>query len=297
MFARFADESTQQSDVLVYIHGYNTSWEEAVADAMALQLLLNNDVKKKVVVVLFTWPSDGIILPWISYFSDRSDASHCRFALLRSLLLIRDRMARLRQCEEGRKQNVAETPASGDTPSDLLRRSLLCSRKIHLLCHSMGNHVLEQALAESIANPAFAVSDRLFDHVFMFAPDVDTDATEHGKPLSQLSNLCQNATVYYNKQDVALGVSAFTKHARERLGRTGPARPALTDRTFMYVDCSWAVTKGLIEHGYHLGGMALRDMSDSIQGVRQSKRAYREGDPVFPNLWLLKRIPWYKKWM
>ena len=45
-----------------------------LAGALALQSMLNRQGRQDVVVVLFTWPSDGQMLPFTSYRSDRTDA-------------------------------------------------------------------------------------------------------------------------------------------------------------------------------------------------------------------------------
>src|SRR5690606_14019118 len=63
MFDELQEEMRACSDILVYIHGFNVSWNDAVASALALQEALNQaDVGKpdqRVLVVLFSWPSDG----------------------------------------------------------------------------------------------------------------------------------------------------------------------------------------------------------------------------------------------
>ncbi|MFM8353786.1 MAG: alpha/beta hydrolase, partial [Gammaproteobacteria bacterium] len=112
------------SDVLVYVHGFNVSWSEAVASAAALQLMLNLPLEARVLpagtpqagtpqaasrgageragsalaprsapsspsspvqVVLFSWPSDGRLLPFVSDRSDRTEAEGSGFALARGL--------------------------------------------------------------------------------------------------------------------------------------------------------------------------------------------------------------------
>lgn len=69
----------KNTDVLLYIHGFNVSWTDAVGSALSLQEMLNScpegDTEQHVQVVLFTWPSDGMALPFVSYKSDRSEAA------------------------------------------------------------------------------------------------------------------------------------------------------------------------------------------------------------------------------
>lgn len=284
------------ADVLVYVHGFNNDWEDAVSSAAALQIMLNAPrganatagSDEEIVVVLFTWPSDGQMLLYVPYFMDRDDASHSRFALCRALLSLQSRLESLRRETIQDTFTTYREYKTALVEGRLNSHQVLCNQGIHLLCHSMGSYVLECALEESLKNPDYVLADRMFEQVFLCAPDVTTDALEPGKPLSRLTNLCQNVTVYFNKQDAPLFLSTTTKHARERLGRTGVARPSAVDRTFMQVDCSAIVSAGIAEHTYFMNGLPLLDMRDSILGKRQSKRPYRQGDPVFANVWRLK---------
>jgi esterase/lipase superfamily enzyme len=79
MFADLQKDMQQGRDMLVLIHGYNVTWEEAVGTAAALEATMNradacDDPGTGVVVVpqpgrvvLFTWPSNGQALPFVSY--------------------------------------------------------------------------------------------------------------------------------------------------------------------------------------------------------------------------------------
>ena len=91
--AAFSDLQTimrRSSDVLLFIHGYNVSWTNAVGTALSLQEMLSRcpdgDPEQQVQVVLFTWPSDGMALPFVSYKSDRSEAAGSGNAVGRGIL-------------------------------------------------------------------------------------------------------------------------------------------------------------------------------------------------------------------
>ncbi|MBL9200591.1 MAG: alpha/beta hydrolase, partial [Opitutaceae bacterium] len=131
MFSDLKSIMDRKSDVLVYIHGFNVTWAEAVGYALALQLMLNSgggaDARQEVAVVLFTWPSDGQAKPWLSYKSDRAEAAGSSGAFARGLLKLRDFLADLRDRAKDSKVK-------------------LCEQDIHLLCHSMGNFVLQNTL-------------------------------------------------------------------------------------------------------------------------------------------------------
>ena len=101
-------EASKSKQVLVFVHGYNTRFEEAVFRFAQVV----HDSKADVVPVLFTWPSRGQAL---SYFYDRDSAVYSRDAL-------EDVLAAL----------VANPKV----------------RKVAILAHSMGNYVTVEALRQ-----------------------------------------------------------------------------------------------------------------------------------------------------
>ncbi len=96
-------------DVLVFVHGYNTSFEEA--RDRAAQIVA--DSRFGGVAVLFTWPTKHELF---GYVSDKDSATASRDALLDLL------------------QDVGATPGVG---------------KIHLLAHSMGGWLAMEALRQA----------------------------------------------------------------------------------------------------------------------------------------------------
>jgi esterase/lipase superfamily enzyme len=99
---------TPKHRVLIFIHGYNTTFEEAVYRFAQIV----NDSKSPVVPVLFTWPSRGSLL---AYTYDRESANYSRDSLERIL------------------QRFASDPRVGE---------------ISILAHSMGNWVTLEALRQ-----------------------------------------------------------------------------------------------------------------------------------------------------
>lgn len=272
MFADLHKAMLRKTDVLVYIHGFNVNWCEAVGAAAALELMMNRspaaDPQQDVAVVLFTWPSDGLALPFASYKSDRTEAVGSGYAVGRAFLKVRDFLAGLR----GR--------ARGGEP--------LCEQDIHLLCHSMGNYVLQNAL-ERIGEftPGNALP-RLFEHIFLCAPDVDDDVLEPGHAMGSVHELGRCVSVYHNRGDVAMVISDHTKGHPERLGTGGAARPSLLHAKVHQVDCT-RVVSGLVEHGYYLSGNVRNDMRMSIDGAAlDNPRRPRVRDPNAANVWTMK---------
>ncbi|KAK0359870.1 hypothetical protein LTR94_029550, partial [Friedmanniomyces endolithicus] len=68
-------------------------------------------------VVVFSWPSDGSAVPWMSYYSDREDARASGPSVARAFLKFRDFVLALNEAD-------------------------YCQRRVHLLTHSMGAYIL-----------------------------------------------------------------------------------------------------------------------------------------------------------
>lgn len=271
MFAEIKSLMENKTDVILYIHGFNVTWGEAVGSALALQEMLNasaeKDPKQDVLVVLLTWPSDGQALPFVSYKSDRSDAKGSSGAIGRGLLKLRDFLQEF--CKK------TQNP---------------CGQNIHLLCHSMGNYVLQEALQRvSDFSPGSSLP-RIFENIFMCAPDVDDTVFETGNQMEHLPELARWITVYYNRQDKAMYVSDYTKGNPERLGCSGAAHPGLLHNKINQVDCTPIVVgEGLVEHSYYQVGLVNEDIRMSSDGVPfADPKRKRVNSSQLPNVWVMK---------
>ena len=243
---------SEGKDVLIYIHGYNVSWDEAVGSALSLQFMINSQQKrdaKEVIVVLFSWPSNGSMMPFAAYKSDRSDARDSGKAIGRGFLKLKDFLSTLHRDVQGGKQE-------------------LCNQNIHLLCHSMGNYLLENGLKNKfIGYSEGSVLPRMFKHIFLCAPDVKDDALEGNNGMSRLHEMSSNVTIYYNNGDLGMQIGKYTKSLSERLGHTGNAHPALVHNKVHQVDCS-SIVHGFVEHSYYLWATVNQDIAQSISGMR-----------------------------
>ena len=264
MFEDLKAEMDKDSDVLVYIHGFNVSWHEAVGAALSLQTILNAKGNKPVVVVLFSWPSDGKMIPYASYRSDRADAEASGKPVARGLLKVRDFLIEL-----GRD------------------RRNLCNRDIHLLCHSMGNYVLQNSLAAMQVFNHNQPLPRLFEQVFLCAADVDDNSLEPGQPLSCAHQICRNLSIYHNHEDNALVISDYTKGQPERLGGNGSARPNQLHNKVHQIDCQ-PLVHGVVEHSYYLNGRVAEDIRHSIDGeAPESPIRNRTAKGAQENVWVI----------
>ncbi len=236
------------TDVVVYIHGYNVSWDEAVGSALALEFMLNSqnvEGTKKVKVVLFSWPSNGSMMPYAAYKSDRTDARDSGKAVGRALLKLQDFLATLHQNADNEKR-------------------LLCGNNLHLLCHSMGNYLLQKALEDKVIGylPGQKLP-RIFKSIFLCAADVNDHVLEGGDGMARLHEMGNNVSVYYNQGDVAMYISKYTKSLTDKLGQVGNAHPALVHNKVHQIDCS-PIVKGLVEHSYYLWATVNRDIWQTI---------------------------------
>lgn len=246
---------TKEMDLLIYVHGYNVEWEEAVSSALSLQETLKSQTNNKdLLVFLFSWPSDGSMFPYLAYKSDRVDAKGSGESFGRGFLKIRDYLKKLRD-----RNNYKEE---------------LCFQKLHLLCHSMGNYVLESSLQKIIDFNEGKNLPRIFDEIFMCAPDVDADVLEKDKPMGRISELAKRITIYHNSGDLPMIVSDYTKGNPDRLGHTGPSRPILTDNKINQVNCS-PIVEGILEHSYYLVGHINKDIKENIDGLANNDPSRR----------------------
>ena len=226
-------------DTLVFIHGYNVSFTGALqAGALLGQSLSVGG--HPVNVMVFSWPSDGAAVPWMSYYSDREDARASGPAIARAFLKFRDFVLALDAQD-------------------------YCQRRVHLLAHSMGTYVLRHALQALLAKDRESLT-RLFDQIMLAAPDEDDDVFEHDDKLRLLPRIGRQVTVYFNPNDKGLTVSDKTKANPDRLGSDGPRFVDLLPKKVELVDCRVVAGDAdpFVEHSYYLRSQALSDDMSAV---------------------------------
>ncbi len=247
LFEELQESMSAKRNALVYIHGFNVTFLEAVGSAMALQKKLD-ERKTPTDVVLFSWPSDGSSTPWIAYRSDRDDAASSGLAFSRGFQKLNDFLTGL-------------------------EREDYCGGAIHLVCHSMGNFVPENTLWHLRKNLPGKLP-RIFSEVVLASADVDNDALEQESKLGRLPEIARRISVYYNSGDEALMISDRTKGNPDRLGQRGPRHPMDAPAGVVNVDCS-EIVGGLVEHSYFLDE-AVGDVAATLRGEREDQIARRE---------------------
>lgn len=245
-------------DTLVFVHGFNVSFDGALEAGARLARDVRiragaTDDGRPVNVVVFSWPSDGEAVPYMSYYSDREDARASGPALARAYLKLRDFL-------------------------EQLRRQDRCERSIHLLAHSMGAYVLRQGLQALIAKDADGLG-RLFDQILLAAPDEDDDAFELDSKLKPLPRIGRQVTVYFNPSDRALLVSDKTKGNPDRLGSDGPRLIDMLPKKVVLVDCRNVAgdADALVQHSYYTRSRAMAfDISAVLAGMDAERIGNRD---------------------
>lgn len=285
-FREIKVEMEKAKDVVIFIHGYNVDWNKAVGSALSLQFMLNrksntNAESKDVIVVLFSWPSDGSMMPFAAYWSDRADAEASGMSIGRGFLTVSNFLRKLRK-QVDPKEHKADPKKHKKVPQE----DVLCDQNIHLLCHSMGNYALQNALSKIVEESPGIKLPRMFRHIFLCAPDIDDSVLEPGQPMDRLHELCLNVSVYFNSGDVGLGIADLTKGHPDRLGQTGMSREGHVHRKVHEVDCS-IIVGGLAEHSYYLWATVNQDIRQSIDGLPFSD-ASRKRDKGERNSWVMR---------
>lgn len=204
----------KRQDCMVFIHGFNVDFAEALQRTAVLKKLYDAD--RPMTWFVFTWPSDGEMLPFKSYISDRDDARASGVALGRGL------------------QKLANF-LRGTRPEDY------CGQNVHLMAHSMGGYALRWAL-QAIRNSTGQNLRRLMEHILLFAPDEDDDAFELDHKLMSLPEMARRVSLYHNPGDLALVTSDVTKGNPDRLGAAGPRSARLLPDKVSVIDCEPALS-------------------------------------------------------
>ena len=243
--------SREKTDAILFIHGYNVTFKEAIATSVKIgQNHQGVNGNKGVNVISFSWPSDGSMFPWIAYSNDRLDAAASGPAFARGLLKMADFFRNL-------------------SPEEA------CHQKLHLMAHSMGNYVLRHALQEVRRQNGGRIP-RIFDQIFLFAPDEDDDAFEYEHKLKLLPRLGRHVNVYFNRGDAAMAISDVTKGNPDRLGDDGPRAPFQVPGKVSQIDCS-NVVGGAVEHSYFVDERkVIEDIAQVMDGVDPKHVSNRE---------------------
>jgi esterase/lipase superfamily enzyme len=278
MFEELREELKRENkDVIIYLHGFANSFQNSLQRAAALQALYAS-AKQDVIVVLFSWPSNGQVQPAWNYFSDREDAEASGIAMGRALARLGEFLEQVREAD---RQVILAARQEGRVPNPEELKQ--CVRRLHVLAHSMGNWALRHAIHKFIEING-GRAPRVFDAAFLMAADEDRDALEEPLKLKPLELLANRVFVYHAANDVALTISDRTKGMPVRLGSDGPRNFDAISERVMAIDCR-DVSKTTLAHGrhqyYRLRDEVIEDvrltLADSPQDDRPGRAALRPG--------------------
>lgn len=200
------NDNESQKHISLFIHGYNVDWKDGAIRYADLCKRLYSGPQSLGTLVLYTWPSDGSVA---GYLPDREDARASAPVLADAFVALHDHIIGM--------QRLAARNSDKQ-----------CRVKISVIAHSMGNYVMQNALAIAAKKLNSPQLITLIHQLVMVAADVDNDIYQKNQPVasdgSLMSNLCYRIGALYTGLDQVLGASAGLKHfGTRRLGRSGLA--------------------------------------------------------------------------
>jgi esterase/lipase superfamily enzyme len=215
-----ADLSDPGRNLLIFIHGFDNSFENAITRAAFNQqwFAQSNAAAANTTVIAFSWPSLGKLItppiPWGDYFHDQTVAG----------------------------QSGAHIMSFFANLEPITKSARVKGRRSFLLAHSMGHWALQAAVESWFVHGNGATP--LFDETFLAAADERYDSFSFPFPgrLSGLRQLTQRTSIYFSTEDEVLDLSMLLNLGARRLGDEGPLD--LNDNTlfppaqFRMVDCS-----------------------------------------------------------
>ncbi len=220
-FDRLKALPNEKTQVLLYIHGFNSTDEAVIFPrAERLQQLFDQVGGEGLVhVVPLIWPCDDDSFTAIAddYWDDQRAADQSGVAFARML---------------GKFDEWRRKEAELANP---------CVRRINVLAHSMGNRVLRNTLKIWVENEGSGSMPQLFRNVFMVAADVVNHTLEAGEEGEHIPVSARNLVVYYANDDLAMPASKVAnlrnRTVSRRLGMTGPEDMNAVPKNVFEVDC------------------------------------------------------------
>jgi len=193
----------------VFVHGFNNSWEDAVRAGLDLAEIYGMEV------LVFTWPSDGVL--------------NYREVKRRAILSVPAFDRLLEKLVFGLKGTTPETA---------------CGQRLSLIAHSMGNWILENFIRSDFFNNEFLI----FDNVNMVAADVNNEG--HVAWVDKIQAR-RDVNIFINEDDIALDIST-AKIGEKQKARLGNFPRRLESKRAHYYNLTDALDRlgELAEHSH-----------------------------------------------
>jgi esterase/lipase superfamily enzyme len=226
-------------DILVFVHGFNTSSAELIERHREFHSGLRNEGFAGA-FLSFDWPSDDRAL---NYLEDRSDAKYT------ALTLVGDGIAML-----------AATQFRN------------CKMNLHVVAHSMGAYVVREAFDDADDRPAIAATNWTVSQLCLVAADVSSRSLDaNDARSSSLYRHCNRLTNYQNPYDAALKLSDIKRiGVAPRAGRRG--LPDKIPAHAINVDCGEHYDERYSDRDdnshswYFADPVFLRDLAETLAG-------------------------------
>lgn len=226
---------TSGLDIVFFVHGYNTSPQEA----LTRQRLVQRELKSRgmeCMVVGFDWPTGGSVA---LYEYDRYQAQVAAALLVKGGIL----------------------PFATYTLPN-------CPINIHLMAHSMGAFVVREAFRSvDKIRDANLPNDWRIGQMVLFAADISSDCFEaNNADMTSVFSHCGRLTNYFSGYDLALAASNLKNiDVSSRVGRVGMPVDTPADNKAVDVDCGpryaaipeierkqFKVINGMVSHSWYL---------------------------------------------
>ncbi len=233
-------------EVLIYVHGYAATFEDATRDAAQIA----HDTDFDGAVIAYSWPTQGLLL---SYLVDATNADWTvpYFVDLLEMLIADEKVQR-----------------------------------IHILGHSMGCRIVARGIRDLMAGrgsvEGHVAADPPLGQIILAAADIDGEIFERDY-MPHLVHAGERTTIYISEADWALGGSQRL-HKYARLGQgVFPELDLAVAQRLEVIDVT-PFDKGLVGHFYYarsprvLADIALvlaGDLSDAEQTDEQRRRLKR----------------------
>jgi esterase/lipase superfamily enzyme len=176
-------EDAYARETFVFIHGYNTSFEDAPRRTAQIAYDLNFNGLHKGPPIMYSWPSSESAT---GYLTDLRNIEWSQPHLIEFLLAVR-------------KYSGADT--------------------IHLVAHSMGSELLSRALTKMKEAGLFTAEPQ-FNEVVLAAPDIDAEIFKRDIA-PKIVGATNRLTIYASADDIALQLSREVRDDFKRLGEGG----------------------------------------------------------------------------
>ena len=231
----------EPAKMAIFIHGYNTSFDEAVAGYSSFGKSLKNH-NWDGLLVGYSWPSEGTSL---GYIEDRDDARESVTGFVHLMNLIK----------------LVRMPAEK------------CYIDVSMISHSMGNYVLREGLSYFSKQVGYPRNDIYFTQTLLLGADISYNSLELDGSGRSICDFSHRVTAYFNKNDNVLGLSRGVKHfGNRRLGRSGPSDYSKLPQNVVAVDCCKVANKEIckkssIHSSYFVISEELNDFVSTMNGI------------------------------